>query len=78
MAQERGLIEEAAGYISTQLHKSLDGNFLVNYAIWETNETLKNRLELAEFKAILSNLPDGTVFKPTVMRKISVPDHCVA
>jgi hypothetical protein len=56
----------------------LDGHFLVNYAVWETNEDLKNGLELPEFKAVLAKLPEGTVFKPAVMRKIAVAGNCTA
>ncbi|KAH6651544.1 hypothetical protein BKA67DRAFT_537410 [Truncatella angustata] len=76
--QSGDILKKQPGYISTQLHRSLDGHFLVNYAVWETNEDLKKGLELAEFKDILATLPDGTVFKPTVMRKIAVAGSCVA
>lgn len=72
------ILKKQPGYISTQLHRSLDGHFLVNYAVWETNEDLRKGLELDEFKKVLEALPSGTVFKPTVMRKIAVADNCVA
>ncbi|KAJ5195731.1 hypothetical protein N7449_006210 [Penicillium cf. viridicatum] len=33
------LLNKAPGYISTQLHSAIgDGNFIVNYAVWENNE----------------------------------------
>ncbi|KAF7950564.1 hypothetical protein EAE96_007846 [Botrytis aclada] len=44
------ILKKQPGYISTQLHRSLNGHSLVNYAVWETNEDLKRGLELPEFK----------------------------
>jgi heme-degrading monooxygenase HmoA len=66
----------SSGYLSTQLYRSLRGHFLVSCAVWETNEDLRNRLELPEFKAILARLPEGTISKPAVMRKIAVAGNC--
>ena len=76
--QSGDVLKSQPGYISTQLHRSLDGHFLVNYAVWETNEDLKKGLELQEFKDVLARLPEGTVFKPAVMRKIAVAGNCTA
>ncbi|KAK7451425.1 hypothetical protein Landi51_04796 [Colletotrichum acutatum] len=72
------ILKKQPDYISTQLHRSLDGHFLVNYAVWETDEDVKKGLELEEFKKVLEALPSGTVFKPAVMRKIAVSGNCVA
>ncbi|KAJ5747114.1 uncharacterized protein N7511_008810 [Penicillium nucicola] len=72
------VLKKAPGYISTQLHHALGhGNFIVNYAIWEDNETLKNGLALPEFRTICKDFPDGTVFRAAVLKKASIKDVCV-
>ncbi|KAK7713067.1 hypothetical protein SLS63_012212 [Diaporthe eres] len=69
------VLKKAPGYISTQLHDSIgEGNFLVNYAVWENNEDLKNGLALPEFLEVCEGFPDGTEFRAAVLQKASVKD----
>lgn len=76
--QSGNVLKAQPGHISTQLRRSLNGHFLVDYAVRETNGDVKNGLELAEFKAVLAKLPEGTFFKPAVIRKITVAGNCTA
>jgi heme-degrading monooxygenase HmoA len=72
------VLKKAPGYISTQLHEAIgEGNFLVNYAVWETNENLKDGLALPEFLKVCEDFPDGTEFRAAVLQKIPVKDVCV-
>lgn len=72
------ILKNAPGYISTQLHHAIgDGNFIVNYAVWETNEDLKNGLALPEFRKACENFPDGTEFRAAVLQKASIDGICV-
>ncbi|KAJ5376411.1 hypothetical protein N7509_013297 [Penicillium cosmopolitanum] len=66
------------GYISTQLHGAIgDGNFIVNYAVWENNGDLKNALYHPEFREICEDFPDGTEFRACVLQKEAIPGVCV-
>ncbi|KAF7593912.1 hypothetical protein BBP40_010614 [Aspergillus hancockii] len=72
------VLKKAPGYISTQLHSAIgDGNFVVNYAVWETNEDLKRGLALPEFKKVCEDFPDGTEFRAAVLQKASISGICV-
>lgn len=72
------VLKKAPGYISTQLHSAIgEGNFIVNYAVWENNEDLKNGLALPEFRKICEDFPDGTEFRACVLQKETVPGVCV-
>lgn len=72
------VLKKAHGYISTQLHEAIgDGNFLVNYAVWENNQDLKDGLALPEFLAVCEDFPDGTEFRAAVLEKASIKDVCV-
>jgi heme-degrading monooxygenase HmoA len=72
------VLKTAPGYISTQLHHPIgDGNFIVNYAIWENNEDLKKGLAMPEFKKACENFPEGTEFRAAVLQKASVSGICV-
>lgn len=72
------VLKRAPGCISTQLHSAIgDGNFIVNYAVWENNEDLKNGLALPEFRKICEDFPEGTEFRACVMQKASIPGVCV-
>ncbi|CAI7567423.1 unnamed protein product [Penicillium pancosmium] len=71
-------LKVAPGYISTQLHGAIgDGNFIVNYAVWENNEDLKNALYNPEFREICGDFPDGTEFRACVLQKEAIPGVCV-
>ncbi|KAJ5822574.1 hypothetical protein N7447_004914 [Penicillium robsamsonii] len=72
------VLKKAPGDISTQLHSAIgDGNFIVNYAVWENNEDLKNGLALPEFRKICEEFPEGTGFRACVLQKVSIPRVCV-
>ncbi|GAQ08085.1 hypothetical protein ALT_5406 [Aspergillus lentulus] len=72
------VLKKAPGYISTQLHQAIgDGNFIVNYAVWESNEDLKNGLALPEFRKICEDFPDGTEFRAAVLQKAAIDGICV-
>ncbi|KAB8228841.1 hypothetical protein ETB97_002411 [Aspergillus alliaceus] len=72
------VLKKAPGYISTQLHTAIgDGNFIVNYAVWENNEDLKNALALPEFLKVCEDFPDGTEFRAAVLQKAAIDGVCV-
>ncbi|KAL3470505.1 hypothetical protein BJX99DRAFT_48442 [Aspergillus californicus] len=72
------VLKKAPGYISTQLHHAIgDGNFIVNYAVWENNEDLKNGLALPEFLKVCEDFPDGTEFRAAVLQKHAIDGLCV-
>ncbi|KAK2772137.1 hypothetical protein CKAH01_14042 [Colletotrichum kahawae] len=72
------VLKKAPGYISTQLHHAIgDGNFIVNYAVWENNDYLKDGLALPEFLEVCQDFPDGTEFRAAVLQKATVKDVCV-
>ncbi|KAK7177386.1 hypothetical protein PSPO01_16569 [Paraphaeosphaeria sporulosa] len=72
------VLKEAPGYISTQLHRAIgDGRFVINYAVWESNETLKNGLHLPAFRKVCEDFPDGTEFRASVVEKLAIDGICV-
>ncbi|GKZ38134.1 hypothetical protein AbraIFM66950_010104 [Aspergillus brasiliensis] len=72
------ILKKAPGYISTQLHSAIgDGNFIVNYAVWENNEYLRKGLALPEFKAACEDFPDRTEFRAAVLQKAAIDGICV-
>jgi heme-degrading monooxygenase HmoA len=76
--QSAEVLKKAPGYISTQLHRAIgDGSFIINYAVWESNETLKNGLNLPEFRKVCEDFPDGTEFRASVVEKLAVDGVCV-
>ncbi|KAF2441397.1 antibiotic biosynthesis monooxygenase [Karstenula rhodostoma CBS 690.94] len=76
--QSAEVLKAAPGYISTQLHRGIgDGNFLINYAVWESNETLKNGLNLPAFRKVCEEFPEGTEFRASVVEKLAVDGVCV-
>ncbi|WYZ36227.1 hypothetical protein EsH8_XI_000110 [Colletotrichum jinshuiense] len=72
------VLKKAPGYISTQLHHAIgDGNFIVNYAVWENNEYLKNGLAIPEFLKVCEDFPNGTEFRAAVLKKAFIDGVCV-
>jgi heme-degrading monooxygenase HmoA len=72
------VLKTAPGYISTQLHRAIgEGNFVVNYAVWESNEDLKKGLDLPAFKEACDEFPDGTEFRPCVVQKLAIDGVCL-
>jgi heme-degrading monooxygenase HmoA len=65
------------GYLSTQLHRGVaNSNVLINYAIWESAQELRDCLHSEEFKVIVREFPAGTECRAQVSQKIRIDGAC--
>ncbi|MFF3911420.1 antibiotic biosynthesis monooxygenase family protein [Streptomyces sp. NPDC001848] len=66
------------GFISTQLHRTVGSdNVLVNVAVWESAETLRNAVQSKEFQDIHHSQPDALVSRPLLTERVAVPGICL-
>lgn len=76
---ESAFFKKQPGYISTQLHQGVGGTTMyVNYAVWESSAAFAAASHNPEFLEIGKQFPASVVALPHLVRKIAVPDFCVA
>ncbi|MFL6401237.1 MAG: antibiotic biosynthesis monooxygenase family protein [Nitrososphaeraceae archaeon] len=78
-AAETEKFKEQPGFISTQLHKGIDGSgAFITYAIWESAEHFKKAVNrVMDPQDRLSAFPPSTVASPHLFKKVAVPGICV-
>ncbi|MFJ6730114.1 antibiotic biosynthesis monooxygenase family protein [Streptomyces sp. NPDC091281] len=67
------------GFVSAQLHQGVGtSHVLVNVAVWESADALREAFLHPSFQATLPLYPDGSVSYPVLTRTVAVPGICVA
>jgi heme-degrading monooxygenase HmoA len=78
-AHDADFMKQQPGYISTQLHKGIEGSStFVNYAIWESVEAFRNAFTNPEFQRRIADYPESAIASPHLFKKIAVQNHCTA
>lgn len=78
-AEDAAFMKRQPGYISTQLHRGIAGSTtVVNVAVWESAQTLRQAFFSPEFQATLARYPDSMVAQPHLFEKVAVSGICVA
>ncbi len=78
-ARDADFMKAQPGYISTQLHKGIEGSStFINYAVWQDVESFRNAFMNPEFQQRIQDYPQSAVAKPHLFRKLAVANHCVA
>jgi quinol monooxygenase YgiN len=66
------VIRHLPGFISANIHRSLDGTKVVNYAQWENREAFAAMLQDPQASALLSDLADLATPAPVLCEVVSV------
>ncbi|MFJ9889445.1 antibiotic biosynthesis monooxygenase family protein [Streptomyces sp. NPDC091287] len=75
---DAAFMKAAPGFVRAQLYQGTAGsNVLVNIAVWETVEQLREAFSSPEFQTNLAHYPDGTVATPHLFHKRAVAGICV-
>jgi heme-degrading monooxygenase HmoA len=78
VGRRRGLPQEQAWLISTQLHRGIAGiSTFLNYAVWESLEVFRDAFSDPQFQATFANYQDSTVASPQLVQKVAVRGTCV-
>lgn len=72
------ILKFCPGHISTQLHRGVDSNMLINVAVWDCAHHLRDGLSREDFKAVLASFPPGTECRAHLYRRIAIDGVCVA
>ena len=70
-AKRAQMMQGQPGFISSQLHRAIGGNVLVNYAVWESMDAF--RAAAAKAAAGPSFMPSDAVARVIIVEKIGVP-----
>jgi heme-degrading monooxygenase HmoA len=76
-AADAAIMKRQPGFISTQLHRGIEGSCVINYAIWESAEHYKRAFNNPEFQSSLGEYPGSTVASPHLFKKVAVSGICV-
>jgi quinol monooxygenase YgiN len=78
-AEDAAYFRSRPGYISAQLHRGVGASrVLVNVAVWESAQHLRDAFSDPQFQRHSERYPDGTVATPHLLHKVAVPGICVA
>ncbi|GJE13790.1 MULTISPECIES: antibiotic biosynthesis monooxygenase family protein [Methylobacterium] len=73
------VMKRQPGFVSTQLHRGLAGSgVFLNYAVWDSVADFRAAFTNPEFRARLSDYPEGATVSPHLFRKVDVPGICPA
>lgn len=77
--EDSAVMKRQPGFISAQLHRGIGGaNVFVNYAVWESIDAFRAAFANPDFQAAIAKSPASSVARPVILKKIAVPDVCVA
>ena len=78
-AEEAENFKGQAGFISTQLHRSIGGSgIFINYAVWESAAQFKNAVnKVMNPNDRTSKYPPSTIASPHLFKKVAVAGVCV-
>ncbi len=68
------VMNKQSGFISANLHKSLDGTKVVNYAQWRSQADFKTMLENASTKPHMARAAELATFEPQLY-EVAYVDH---
>jgi quinol monooxygenase YgiN len=78
-AEDAAFMRRQPGFVSTQLHRGVGGSgSLLNLAVWESADHLRQAFTTEEFQRHLANYPDSVTVSPHVFEKLAVPGICIA
>ena len=60
-----------AGFISANIHRSLDGRHVANYAQWQTTEAFQSMLRNPEAQAHMNRAAGMATFQPVLYQVVS-------
>ena len=65
------VMRHQSGFISANIHRSLDGRHVVNYAQWETAEAFQSMLRNPEAQVHMNRAAGMATFQPVLCRVVS-------
>ena len=73
------VMKRQPGFVSTQLHRGLAGSgVFLNYAVWDSVADFRAAFTNPEFRARLSDYPEGATVSPHLFRTVDVHGICPA
>jgi len=70
-------MKSQAGYIFTQLHRSIVGSCMfLNYAVWESVAHFRAAFTHPDFQSVLAAYPSSGVASPHLFSRVAVPNLC--
>ena len=66
------VMRHQAGFVSANIHRSLDGRHVANYAQWETQEAFQNMLRNPEAQSHMNRAAAMATFEPVLYQVVSV------
>lgn len=63
-------ISKVDGYVSTNIHKSLDGTKVTNYAQWRDEAAIERMLQDPEAQVYLKKIPEIAHLEPTLYKVV--------
>jgi quinol monooxygenase YgiN len=76
-AESAQYMKQQPGFLWSQFHRGIGSNTFLNYAGWESLETLRVADRSPGFREILSRMPDSLSAMPYAFQKVTVPNVCV-
>lgn len=72
------LFKQKPGFISTQLHRGIEGSrMFINYAVWESVTKFKDALSKMDEQNGLLEYPADTIVSPHLFKKVAVSGICI-
>jgi heme-degrading monooxygenase HmoA len=73
------VMKSQPGFISAQLHQGVGGaNLYVSLAVWESMNALRHASADPAFASAGAEAPSSVVLRPVILKKVAVPNICVA
>jgi heme-degrading monooxygenase HmoA len=78
-AANAAFFKRQPGFISTQLYQGIAGSrMFISEALWECLEKFRTAFASPDAQKALALFPDGVTVTPHLLRRIAVPDICLA